>query len=144
VNAPDADAEHLRLLSIFHWILAGVVGVVALVPCFYALFGMVLLGTGASQRSTDAAPAVFVGGCFVAIGLLGGLMLAVLSGLLATTGKFIAERRRYTFCQVTACVECLFQPLGTVLGIFTLVVLTRESVRAAFGQPSGSSAPPPA
>jgi hypothetical protein len=29
---------------------------------------------------------------------------------------------------------CLFSPLGTLLGIFTLVVLQRPSVRALFGR----------
>jgi hypothetical protein len=29
-------------------------------------------------------------------------------------------------------VECLVMPYGTVLGVFTLIVLTRESVRPLF------------
>ena len=27
-----------------------------------------------------------------------------------------------------ACIECLFIPFGTILGVFTIVVLSRESV----------------
>lgn len=33
------------------------------------------------------------------------------------------------FCLIMAGIACLFMPFGTVLGVFTIVVLTRESVR---------------
>jgi len=32
-----------------------------------------------------------------------------------------------------ACIECLFMPFGTVLGVFTILVLVRESVKQLFG-----------
>jgi hypothetical protein len=31
-----------------------------------------------------------------------------------------------------AGVECLFMPFGTVLGVFTIIVLMRESVKQVF------------
>jgi hypothetical protein len=31
-----------------------------------------------------------------------------------------------------ACIECLFLPFGTILGIFTIIVLSRESVKTFF------------
>ena len=31
-----------------------------------------------------------------------------------------------------AGVECLFMPVGTVLGVFTIIVLVRDSVKAIF------------
>jgi hypothetical protein len=34
---------------------------------------------------------------------------------------------------VMAGVECIFSPFGTVLGIFTIFVLMRESVKQMFG-----------
>ena len=37
--------------------------------------------------------------------------------------KIIARRKHYTFCFVMACVECLFMPFGTVLGVFTILCL---------------------
>jgi hypothetical protein len=33
---------------------------------------------------------------------------------------------------VMACIECLFVPFGTILGVFTIVVLSRESVSVLF------------
>jgi hypothetical protein len=31
-----------------------------------------------------------------------------------------------------ACIECLFIPFGTILGVFTIIVLSRESVKTLF------------
>ena len=39
-----------------------------------------------------------------------------------------------------AAISCTFTPLGTVLGVFTLIVLFRPSVKTLFGLDS----PPPA
>ena len=36
------------------------------------------------------------------------------------------------FCLVMGAVECVFMPFGTVLGIFTIIVLMRESVKPLF------------
>jgi len=51
---------------------------------------------------------------------------------LEQTGRFIARCKYYTFCFVMAAVESLFMPFGTVLAVFTLVVLLRESVKRMF------------
>ena len=42
-------------------------------------------------------------------------------------GRRLAPRHR-TFSRVVAGLNCLHIPLGTVLGIFTSIVLGRESV----------------
>jgi len=34
---------------------------------------------------------------------------------------------------VLACIACAFMPFGTVLGIFTIIVLSRESVKEIYG-----------
>jgi hypothetical protein len=35
-------------------------------------------------------------------------------------------------CFVVAAIECIFMPFGTVLGVFTIIVLSRPSVKALF------------
>jgi hypothetical protein len=47
-------------------------------------------------------------------------------------GKYLGARKHRTFCFVVAATNCLYTPLGTVLGIFTIIVLLRDSVRATF------------
>jgi hypothetical protein len=41
-----------------------------------------------------------------------------------------AERSWFAF--VVSCVECLFFPFGTILGVFPIIVLSRESAKALF------------
>jgi hypothetical protein len=47
-------------------------------------------------------------------------------------GRCLSRRKGYSFALVIACIECLFVPFGTILGVFTIVALSRESVRALF------------
>jgi hypothetical protein len=132
------DAEHLHLLSVFHFVLAGICAVFALFPFAYLIFGLVMMGGGLSPDRPGELPAAF-GGCFVAG--LGGVFLASLTAYavaLYLAGRYLKERRRHTFCVVVAAISCAFQPIGTVLGVFTLVVLFRPAVKAMFGLRAGS------
>jgi hypothetical protein len=103
-----------------------------------------LLGLGMATGSFDKEPVAQVMGCFfVAIagtGLLLGLGLAI---CLVLAGRALLERKHYTFCLVMACVSCMFMPFGTVLGVFSLLVLLRPSVKELFGvgdTPAGGEA----
>ena len=49
-------------------------------------------------------------------------------------GLQLRQRRRHTFCVVMAAIGCAFMPFGTVLGIFTLIVLTKPTVRSLFAR----------
>ncbi len=59
----------------------------------------------------------------------GGLGMAA---FVIHAGRCVARRRRYLLCLIVAGLLCLFAPLGTVLGVFTLVTLLRPQVKAAF------------
>ena len=48
------------------------------------------------------------------------------------TGRCLARRKGYSFALVIACIECLFVLFGTILGVFTIVTLSRESVKTLF------------
>jgi hypothetical protein len=54
--------------------------------------------------------------------------------LVVVAGRSLQKRKRHTYCIVMAGISCLSIPLGTVLGIFTIMVLQRPSVRVAFGK----------
>jgi hypothetical protein len=67
--------------------------------------------------------------------MLGGLLILfgwTFAVLALITGGFIARREHYTFCFVMACAQCLSVPFGTVLGVFTILVLNRQSVKESF------------
>jgi hypothetical protein len=53
---------------------------------------------------------------------------------LVLAGRSLRDRRRYLFCLVMAGLMCvLCNPLGTILGVFTIIVLVRPSVKELFG-----------
>jgi hypothetical protein len=58
-----------------------------------------------------------------------GIAIAI---FILIAGRSLALRKRYSLALVIACIECLFVPFGTILGVFTIVVLSRESVKALF------------
>jgi len=52
----------------------------------------------------------------------------------------LSRRKGYSFALVIACIECLFVPFGTILRVFTIVALLRESVKELFARTQ--TAPP--
>ncbi len=130
----NQDAEHLRILSICHYVLAGL----CIFPFLYGLFYMVMgvfFGVAMSSvpQPPDAPPVAIFGGIFIFIGLIiSGIALTV-GLLLLKAGRNLSGYRNYMFCFVIACISCVFMPFGTILGIFTIIVLLRESVKARFG-----------
>lgn len=140
----DQDDQHLQLLSIFHYVVGGLIGLFALFPMIHLAMGLGM-ATGAfpADSADDAEALRWMGGLFTCFA--GGLIVAglTLASCVIATGAFLARRVRYTFCLVVAGVECIFMPFGTVLGVFTLVVLMRPSVKAKFGVPVPPAPPAP-
>jgi hypothetical protein len=52
--------------------------------------------------------------------------------VVAFAGRSLSRRNHYWFAFVVACVECIFVPFGTILRVFTIIVLSRESVKTLF------------
>ena len=126
------DAEHLRLLSIFHYVKGGISAFFACIPIIHLVIGLVMVvAPHAFGHGRDQPPA-FLGWLFIIIALFVMVLGWTFAALTVMAGRCIARRRHYTFCLIVACLECLSIPLGTVLGVFTILVLNRASVKALF------------
>ena len=142
VQAVNRDLEHLRLLGIFHYVLAGITGLFSLMPLMHVVMGLLMVyadGFGPSP------PPAFFGWIFVFMGTIAILLGVTLTILLILAAGFLRKTRRRMFCFVIAAVSCAYVPLGTILGIFTIIVLSRESVRRLFerqSQAAGGQADP--
>jgi hypothetical protein len=130
----EQDAEHLRLLSIFHYVVAGFQAMFASFPILHLLFGVAMVffpdrfGGG-----RGGGPPAFVGWFFIVFASAWMLIGWTLAVCLVVAGRSLAQRRRHTFCLVVAAVVAVTcMPLGTVLGVFTFIVLLRPSVKQAF------------
>jgi hypothetical protein len=132
----NQDEEHLRLLSIFHYVLAGVQALMACIPIIHLVVGMVLLVAGLSSR--EGGPPAVLGLIFMVIALAIIVLGWTTAVLVFLAGRFLSARTHYLYCFIIAAITCAFVPLGTILGVFTIVVLTRPSVKALF-EPSAAA-----
>lgn len=128
----NQEQEHLRLLSIFHYVVGGLAGLFALFPVFHLIFGLVFILAPHKFGGKNQTPPAFVGWFFVIFAATIITMGWVFAGCVIAAGRSLACRRRYLFCLVMAGVECAFMPFGTVLGVFTLITLMKDSVKEMF------------
>lgn len=128
----DNDINHLRLLSIFHYVVAALMGMFTCFPGIYVVMGTVFLTNPPQQPGQNPEELKMIGGFFIAFGLLFVMIQLALAIALFVAGKSISTRRRYTYCMIVAAISCLFFPFGTALGVFTLIVLSRASVKKLY------------
>lgn len=133
------DEEHLKLLSIFHYVLGGMAALFALFPIIHLVFGLFILLAPESFANKGEPPPAFMGWLFV---LFPAVMIIVgwtFAAFVFAAGRFLAQRKHYLFCMVVAGLECIFMPVGTALGVFTIIVLMRESVKQMFNASTATS-----
>jgi hypothetical protein len=140
----DQDTEHLRLLSIFHYVMAGITAFFSCFGLFYVIFGLMMLFSPESfadpGHSQPPPPAAFglmfalMGGFFV----LGGWGFATAMFL---AGRYLASRKHYLFCLIISGLLCMMMPFGTILGVFTIVVLLRPAVKQMFNGEMANQGP---
>ena len=128
------DSEHLRLLSIFHFVVAGIAlcGIAFLI-LHYLIMSNIFTNPELWKSQKNATPppkAIFE--AFVWLYFFGAIVLVVACSLNVLSGLFLWQRRHRVFSLVVAGLDCLQIPFGTVLGVFTIVVLSRDSVQELY------------
>jgi hypothetical protein len=134
------DAEHLKLLSIFHFILAalGLFGIAFLAIHFAFMRSIFMNPEMWKNEKGGPPPEIFFnlmmwGYGFILVVILTGGVVNLLSGL------FIRKRRHRMFSIIIGGLNCLQVPIGTLLGVFTILILSRDSVRKIYEVSGGSS-----
>ena len=125
------NEEHLRLLSIFYYVWAGLSALFGCIPIVHVIMGIVFLNAPAMQKGPNPPPPWF-GWIFIGIGSFVILMMWSIALLSFFAGRNLAARKGYTLCMIAAALCCLSVPIGTALGIFTFIVLSRPTVKALF------------
>lgn len=132
------DEQYVKILAIFHFVVAGISALFACFPILHFVMGLGMLGLSLSAGVSEGPfPEVFIPG-------FAGLFFTLLAGSMilfgwafavcvALAGLFLLKKKRHMFCVVMGGVECTFMPFGTVLGVFTVIMLMRPSVKAMFG-----------
>jgi hypothetical protein len=133
-----SDEKSIHLLSIFHYVVAGLVALFSSLFIVHIVIGLQMMSSPdawipPSPPRGHAAPfPPGMGGVFVAMGSIAVFLGWTMAVMTALAGRFIARRRRHLFCLIVDGLLCLWMPFGTVLGVFTLITLTKPHVRAQF------------
>ena len=140
------DLQHLRWLAIGHYICAAITAMFACFPLIYVILGLIFLFAPPPSNGGEVFPARAFGLIFAVIGSAATLCGWAFAALIFVAGRSLAARKRHLFCIVIAAICCAFFPVGTALGVFTILVLSRPEVKAMFQQqaavaPAQASAP---
>ena len=129
------DADHLNLLAIFHFVGAGlaVLGLLFLAVHYtfmHAIFANPDFWKNQKQPMPVPPEQVFA---MMKWFYLAAALWFVVSGVLNVISALcLRARKGRMFSMVVSGINCLHIPLGTVLGVFTIVVLIRDSVRELY------------
>jgi hypothetical protein len=119
------------LLAIFHYVVAGLAGLMTCFALLYFGIGLALVSGNVPAPPGAPPPAAF-GWLFVVMGA-GGLVLGWgVAVCMVVAGRLLQRCRGYLFCMVMAGIACAWMPFGTILGVFTIFVLVRPSVKELF------------
>ncbi|HEX4000928.1 MAG TPA: hypothetical protein VHX65_20450 [Pirellulales bacterium] len=136
------DREHLRLLAIFHFVAGGF----ALLGAGVMFLESAMMGSlfanpemlKRMQQDPKGPPPEFVKHFmefFVWIFLFISIFLVAMAILNVFSGLFLLRRKHRVFSVVVAAIDCLQIPIGTILGVFTILALSRDSVRQMYAEP---------
>lgn len=129
----DKDSNNLSLLSVFHYVL-GIVGLFfSFFPLIHVFIGwMILHAPEKMAGKTNTPPPAVIGWILLIAGVILIIVGLSLSICMLLSGRYLSRCKNYRFSFVVACIECLCVPVGTILGIFTIIVLQRDSVKELY------------
>jgi hypothetical protein len=127
----DRDFRHLKLLSIFYYVVAGLLALFSCIALVYLFMGIMFL-TMPPPSGGGSPPPAAMGWFFIIISSAILLLGWCWATMIALAGWFLGKCRHYIFCMVMGCSALLFQPFGTVLGVFTIILLIRPNVKRLF------------
>lgn len=129
------DEEHLRLLSIGHYVTGGLCILFASMFILHFVMFFVMAGDPSFFPPPKPGQPGPPEGMFRAMGAMIGIFILLgwtFGGLTIYVGRCIKRRVRRGLSLVIACVNLLFIPVGTLLGVATVMVLSRASVKRAY------------
>jgi len=132
-NMNNEDAKQLDLLAVFHYVVGGIMALFSCLPFMHVLMGLAVVSGKFFENAEGSTPpdAIF-GWFFVVMGSVFILFGWAISICIIIAGRKLKQRRSRMFCMVVAGIECMFMPFGTVLGVFTLIALNKDSIKQTY------------
>ena len=118
--------------------MAGIIAFCSLLPILHLAIGIIIITAPESfpMESPEELPPQVFGYLFAFFGATFFILGEALAIANILSGRFLKLRKRYWFSFVIACINCLYMPFGTILGVFTIIVLSRESVKELYLLPN--------
>jgi hypothetical protein len=134
-SPPNNDRQHLKYLAIGHYVYAGLTAVFSLIWIAYFGFIWMFISSPALREGAETPPPSSAElGIFFAV-IMGFTLIFSLIYLACVimAGRCLSRHKGYWFTFIIAILECFSVPFGTALGVLTLVVLLRDSVKVLYG-----------
>ena len=120
--------EHLNLLSIFYYVFGGLSLLGALVFFIYIVVVYFIFNQIPELEELSNSEAKLAFNIISVVFIILMLLMIIAGILFIVSGLNLRKKNNRTLSIVMAVVAMLSFPLGTALGIFTIIVLTRDSV----------------
>lgn len=135
MSGTNTSSQNLELITIFHYVVSAVIFLKGMTAFMFMGIGAIAMVTVMQQEGPDppaAAAMGLIGIIFFVIPIFFSAVTATIGTAVLIAGRRIAKRTHLTYCQIIAGLECLCFPYGTVLGVFTLIALTRDDIKTQF------------
>lgn len=124
------EQSHLEMLAVFHYVWGGLNLLCGAMPLIYVPFG--IMGLMGKLPDSPDEPPTFVWWFVIAMGVVGAVASWAIAILVLIAGRQLNRARGWVYCLVIAILECLSMPLGTILGVFTIIALSKPEIKALF------------
>ncbi|HTU91266.1 MAG TPA: hypothetical protein VMF69_14395 [Gemmataceae bacterium] len=128
----DKDLQYIKILSIFYFVVGGLLALFSCFALIYLFMGVMFLNMPPTPGAEVPPPPPEIGWIFIVFSIAALLVGWVWAAALMVAGWFLGRCRHYLYCMVMGCSALLFQPFGTVLGVFTIILLIRPNVKRLF------------
>lgn len=128
----DPDVTHLNVLAICFWVWGALTAIMSSFALIHLAMGIAIVTGNFNMQAQPPGSEKFIGWMFVAIGGMVVTLGWLIGGLSIYAGFCLRRQRRWMLCMVVASLSCLSIPIGTTLGIFAIIVLSRPRVKAMF------------
>ena len=132
------DEGHLNNLAVGHYVVGAIMVAFSCLPLLHLGMGIAMMAgafpvEAEIEGNIEVAPNLFAW-MFIIMGALFFLLGQAVSIGVIVSGRFLKQRKNYMYSFVLSCLICFFVPVGTILGVFTIIVLSRESVKQLYGR----------
>ena len=137
------DRQNLWYLGLVNYFYAGLLALVGCIPLIHFGIGIAMLsGAMSPPKANSGPPEQLIGGILAGVAAVIILASWTHAALVVLAGRCLQQRCWYTFCFVMACIQCAWAPIGTAIGVLTIIMLVKPETKALFGVGPPVNSPP--